>query len=98
MFKAIERFFGFALKLLLAAFIFAWLEQVLNAAIRWTARKWKTRGTDPRLASADEMEEYYRMYGIQCSNCKCWIPAEVDTCPVCERGRTAVSHRISRGN
>jgi hypothetical protein len=87
MFKAIERFCGFALKLLLVAFIFAWLEQVLDSVINRFARKWRTRGTDPRLVSADEMEEYYRVHGIQCQNCKCWIPAEAGVCPVCNNNQ-----------
>lgn len=79
MFKAIEKFMSFAAKVLLVALIFAWLEEVLNRLIM----RWRTTGCDRRSLMADEMELFYMKHGIQCRRCKCWIPAQIGTCPVC---------------
>lgn len=80
--KAIGKFISFAVKLLLLVYILAWLDRVISGIVY----KWRTRGVDSRIVCADEMEKYYMKYGVRCSSCLCWIPAEADVCPVCGAG------------
>lgn len=79
MFKQIGKILSFSLKLLAVAYILALIEDLINKLIR----KWRTRGIDPRVLMAEEMEKYYMKHGVQCSSCMCWLPAEADVCPVC---------------
>jgi len=84
MFKLIVKFLSFTVKLFAAVYISAWLFEALDSLIYKLKRKWRTRGLDPREVKANEIELYYMEHGVQCSKCKCWIPANFERCPVCQ--------------